>query len=297
MFETVTITNGALTAVIDHEGAQLASLALNGAEYLWQRDPRWWSKAAPVLFPLVGAPGSEVLRSQSGPCRVPKHGFARDYKHAVLSVSPAGDAVTFELADTPATRELYPYAFDLRMTYAITGPATLRQTFRVENTGEAPMPFSVGGHPAFNVPAPGAEGEAFEEYELRFAERWTAASPKMVDGGLMSWADPFEVIVDTDILPLTRSCFDFDTIVLRDVPQSMVELRGRTSGHGVRVDFPGFDFVGIWAAQPDAPFVAIEPWTGHAALDTEDDVFEHRDNITILAPGEVDERSFDITVF
>ncbi|MBE6468517.1 MAG: aldose 1-epimerase family protein [Coriobacteriaceae bacterium] len=298
MSETVTIANGRLSAAIDPNGAQLTSLALDGAEYLWQRDPRWWAKAAPILFPVVGAPGSEVLRSASGPCRVPKHGFARDFEHAVKEVSPSGDAVTFELADTSATRELYPYAFNLRMTYALTGPATLAQTFRVENTGDAPMPFSVGGHPAFNVPAPNAGADtALEDYDLRFAERWTACSPKMVEGGLMSYADPFEVIDDTDTLPLTRSCFDYDTIVLRDVPRNMVELRGRTSGHGVRVDFPGFDFVGIWSAQPDAPFVAIEPWTGHAALDTEDDIFEHRDNITILAPGEVDERTFEITVF
>lgn len=297
MSKIVSIANGSLSAAIDTAGAQLMSLALNGAEYLWQRDPRWWNRSAPVMFPLVGAAGFEALRSQSGPCRVPKHGFARDFEHAVDSISPAGDAVTFEFVDTPATRGLYPYAFSLRMTYAITGPATLRQTFRVENTGDAPMPFSVGGHPAFNVPAPGAEGEAFEDYELRFARPWTASSPKVIDGGLMSCKDPFAVINGTDTLPLTRSCFEFDTVVLRDVPGSTVELRGRESGHGVRVDFPGFDFVGIWSAPPDAPFVAIEPWTGHAALDTEDDVFERRDNVTVLAPGEVDERTFEITVF
>ena len=113
----------------------------------------------------------------------------------------------------------------------------------------------------------------------------------------MSYDDPFAIINDTDTLPLTRSCFDFDTIVLRDVPESTVTLRGRTSGHGVRVDFPGFDFIGIWSAQPDAPFVALEPWTGHAARNTDDDILEHRDNVTILVPGAVDERSFSVTVF
>ncbi len=35
------------------------------------------------------------------------------------------------------------------------------------------MPFSVGGHPAFNVPAPGAGDEAFEDYVIEFAEPWT----------------------------------------------------------------------------------------------------------------------------
>ena len=52
------------------------------------------------------------------------------------------------------------------MTYAITGEATLSQTFRVTNTGDATLPFCVGGHPAFNVPMGDAVDEAFEDYVL-----------------------------------------------------------------------------------------------------------------------------------
>ena len=84
-----------------------------------------------------------------------------------------------------------------------------------------------------------------------------------------------------------RSCKDSD---------DTLTLRSRVSGHGVKIDFPGFKYIGIWSAEGDAPFVALEPWTGHATLDTEDNVFEHKRNITILAPGEVDERSFTVTL-
>lgn len=48
------------------------------------------------------------------------------------------------------------------MTYAITGEATLAQTFRVANTGDVDLPFSVGAHPAFNVPVPGADARDFD---------------------------------------------------------------------------------------------------------------------------------------
>ena len=44
--------------------------------------------------------------------------------------------------------------------------------------------------------------------------------------------------------------------------------------------------MGVWAA-PGAPFVALEPWTGTTTLDTEDDVLEHKHDITILEPGGV----------
>ncbi|MDY4678386.1 aldose 1-epimerase family protein [Bifidobacterium tsurumiense] len=296
MSQRTVISNGSLSATIDSDGAQLVSLAKGGEEYLWQGDPKWWDRSAPVLFPVVGAPGSEVQRSVAGESRIPKHGFARDFEHRIVEVTTAGDAVTYEFSDSPSTREIYPYAFTLRMTYAITGPSTLSQTFRVENTGSEPMPFSVGGHPAFNVPVPGTDGETFEDYELHFAEPWTASSPKVVEGGLLSYADPFPVVENSDTVRINRSRFDFDTIVLRDVPSNTVTLQGMKSGRGVQVDFPGFDFIGIWSAQPDAPFIALEPWTGHAATDTDDDVLEHRDNITILEPGKMDERSFSITL-
>ena len=54
MSTVTTIKRGGLTAAIDSMGAQLTSLALNGNEYLWQGDPAFWGKHAPILFPIVG---------------------------------------------------------------------------------------------------------------------------------------------------------------------------------------------------------------------------------------------------
>ena len=42
----------------------------------------------------------------------------------------------------------------------------------------------------------------------------------------------------------------------------MLTLLGTKSGHGVRVEFPGFPYIGVWSAAHDAPFVALEPWLG-----------------------------------
>ncbi len=289
-----TISSGSLTARIDTFGAELSGLALDGREYLWQADPTWWGRHAPVLFPIVGNIRDGRAESARGPVSLGRHGLARNFEHRI--VENTGDAVTLELTDSPESRASFPYAFRLNMTYALTGPATLTQTFRVENTGDAALPFSVGGHPAFNVPAPGADGEAFEDYELRFSRAWTYESPMLVDGGLFSYADMNPLLDDSATLPLTHRVFDVDTLMFEDVPDSTVELVGRRSGHGVRVDFPGFRYLGVWSAANDAPFVAVEPWTGHATLDTEDDVFEHKRDITLLEPGCVDERSFSITL-
>ena len=296
MSKTITIGKDGLTATIDSQGAQLLSLEKDGCEFVWQRDPAWWGKTSPVLFPLVGAAGYDTLQSAAGPCRaLSKHGFARDLEHAVKEVSADGSRVVFELTDSDYTRAMYPYAFTLNMTYELVDADTLVQRFTVSNNGDAPMPYSVGGHPAFNVPLPNAQGDkAFEDYTFRFDTPWTITSPKVVEGGLVSYKNLLVFGEDTAELPLTRALFDYDTAVLDHVPGNAVELVGNASGHGVRLEFPGFDFLGIWSAANEAPFVAIEPWTGHTASDSEDDVFEHREGVCVLAPGETREHAFSI---
>ncbi len=297
MSTITTISRDGLTARIDSMGAQLTSLALDGNEYLWQADPAFWGKHAPVLFPIVGNLRDDEATSAAGPCHMGRHGVARINEHRLVGVSDDGTAVTYELTETDETLAAYPYRFKLNMTYALTGPATLTQTFAVTNTGDVDLPFSVGGHPAFNIPAPGGAeaGETFEDYEFRFAAPWTATCPKIVAGGLADPTDTFTPVENADTLRLTRDCFAFDTMVFDHVPGNTVTLVGTKSGHGITLDFPGFDFLGVWSA-PGAPFVAIEPWTGHATYTTEDDVLEHKEGITILAPGATETESFSITL-
>lgn len=294
MSTITTIGKGALSASISSKGAELQSLKLNGVEYLWQANPALWGKHAPVLFPIVGSIRNGRADSAEGPCTMDRHGLARINEHELVSVSDDGASVTYEFVSTPETRAAYPYDFKLNMTYAIVGEATLAQTFRVENTGTVPLPFSVGGHPAFNIPVEGTD-EAYEDYEFRFAEPWTADCPKLVEGGLATYEDTFRTVDGSDTLPLSRELFRYDTMILDHVPGDTLSLVGTRSGHGIRVDFPGFDYLGVWSA-PGAPFVALEPWTGHTTLTTEDDVLEHKENITILEPGAVDERTFTITL-
>ena len=334
MPEPVSLRHGRLSAAVDPMGAQLLSLQLDGREYLWQGDPRFWARRAPVLFPLVGSLRDGRAESSQGPCVMGRHGIARNYEPAVIDRVADGSSVTFELRDSTETRGAYPYSFKLNMTYAITGEATLSQTFRVTNTGDATLPFCVGGHPAFNVPmgasaqdahagegeacakasaatneargesgavAGAAEGDAanetFDDYVLKFARPWSCTLPVIGEDGLMSWDNAFECPQGSDTVTLTHASFAHDALMFTDVPDSVLTLLGTKSGHGVRVEFPGFPFIGVWSAANDAPFVALEPWSGHTTAHDEDDVFEHKAGMTLLAPGETNERTFHITLF
>ena len=286
-----TISDGRVQASVDATGAQLMSLRTDAGEYLWQGDERFWPRRAPVLFPIVGCLRNDRATSAAGEVRLKRHGIARLYDHAVVSQTPA--SVTYELCSTDETRAAYPFDFRLNMTYAVEGGA-LSQTFAVTNTGEAPLPFTLGGHPAFNVPAPGGEGESFSDYELVFPEPWTAEVPTIDAAGLHDFSKTHELFRDSDRLRLSHELIsELLTLVFVDVPGRAVRLVG-PSGHGVEVSFEGFDYLGVWTASPEAPFVAIEPWVGCATAYDESDVFEEKRGTITLEPGQSCEKAFSM---
>jgi len=291
---TTTIRDGAVEASIDALGAQLMSLRLDGGEYLWQGDARWWSRRSPVLFPIVGSLRDDRATSAAGEVRLGRHGLARNFEHAVVSSSET--SVTYELVSSDETRADFPFDFRLNMAYTVEG-GCVEQSFSVTNTGDTDLPFVVGGHPAFNVPAPGGEGEDFSDYTLVFERPWTYASPTIdVETGILDFSNRFTLLDDTDTLRLDHRLFDVDTLVFEDVPARTVRLVG-PQGHGVVVSFAGFDYLGVWSAAGDAPFVAVEPWTGCATATDESDVFEEKRGMACLAPGETATHAFTMRPF
>ena len=301
MSDVITIENGALTAQVKIRGAELASLKRGVDEYLWQADDRWWPRHAPVLFPIVGNLRDDKAVSAAGPCAMGRHGVARINDFEVWSVGSG--MATMRLESNESTLAAYPYPFVLDMTYSLEAstadgePDTLRQTFEVTNTGDRVMPFSVGGHPAFNVPAPGRT-DAWEDYELVFSEPWTYASPGVV-GGLWDYGIHTPIVDNADRMPLSRGLFVHDTIELEHTPGSTVTLAGKTSGPVLRVDFADFPYLGVWSAgceTGDAPFLAIEPWTGTATRTDEDGTCEHKQGTLYCEPGDTVEKSFTVTL-
>lgn len=294
MSELASIRNDLLQAQVDSLGAQLMSLRRNGTEYLWQADERFWARRAPILFPIVGCLRNDRATSAAGEVRLKRHGLARLYEHRMVRQTES--SVTYELASTEQTRAAYPYDFRLNMTYALEGDR-LVQTFAVINAGEADLPFTLGAHPAFNVPVPGTD-EGFSDYELVFERPWTARVPTIDADGLHDFSRTHEVLRDEDRLPLTHELIErLLTLVFTEVPGNAVTLRGTRSGRGVELGFDGFDYLGVWTASADAPFVAIEPWCGCATAYDESDVFEEKRGTITLAPGTSCERSLFLRPF
>ena len=102
MSELTTIRCGSVEATVDSAGAQLMSLRRNGAEYLWQGDPDFWPRRAPVLFPIVGCLRGNHATSAQGEVSLQRHGIARLYDHAVAERTES--SVTSELCSPEEKR-------------------------------------------------------------------------------------------------------------------------------------------------------------------------------------------------
>jgi len=270
-----TISNKFLTVGVKTQGAELCSLqGADGFEYLWQADPSVWNRHAPVLFPIVGKLRDGRYELDGKIYEMTPHGFARDMDFALIEQS--GSSLVYQLLPTAETRARYPFEFELRIIYRLTGNC-LSIEYAVRNTGSAVMPFSIGAHPAFTLPGP------VDECYLEFEKAETLNTRLLGSKGLIS-EKTAPVLNSANILPLTKTLFDRDALIFMDAQSDKITLGAKNSPRRLTVEFPGFPQLGIWA-KPGAPFVCIEPWYGYADPEQPYGDILHKPGIQLLAAG------------
>jgi galactose mutarotase-like enzyme len=287
------LENGSLRIGIHPKGAELQQLFHKGnqTEYMWNGDPAFWNRHSPLLFPIVGTLRDNTYFYKDRSYTLPRHGFARDREFAVESKGE--DRITFLMLSDEATKVVFPFDFVLRVSYRLL-PEGVSVTYQVDNPSTAePLYFSVGGHPAFRVPL--APDTAYNDYFLEFDETETAPRWPISREGLIE-REPRPLLEDTRMLALTKQLFAKDALVLKRLRSTGVALGSYKTRLGLRLDFPGFPYLGIWAA-PNADFVCIEPWCGIAdAVDT-DRQWTHKEGINRLEPRGTFGRTWTVQLF
>jgi galactose mutarotase-like enzyme len=86
-----------------------------------------------------------------------------------------------------------------------------------------------------------------------------------------------------------------DALVFKSLKSRGVELGFEHSTRRIRVDFPDFPYLGIWA-KPGAPYVCIEPWIGCADTVGREVEMAEKENVRILQPGECGRFAFNVSV-
>jgi galactose mutarotase-like enzyme len=251
---------GGWRAEINPQGAELSRLqARDGSDLLWDGDPAFWTGRAPILFPIVGALNGNSYRYRGETYPLAKHGFAR---HSRFDILDAGDdRVLLRLAASETTREIYPFGFQLDLTFTVAGDA-LTLSASVANLGKQDMPFSFGFHPALRWPLdPGGERDnariLFDLPEPEPVQRIDAA-------GLIARSEPSPV--EDRCLALRDALFTDDALIFAPAASRGVTYGAHpdgVAGRQLRVEFPRFPDLGIWT-KPGAGYICIEPWQGHA---------------------------------
>ncbi|MFA5120235.1 aldose 1-epimerase family protein [Zavarzinia sp.] len=271
----LTIAAGPWRAAVKPFGAELCSLAHEGAgELIWPAlDP--WRRHAPNLFPIVGRLSGDRLLHRGVSYPMGQHGFARDLPFAL--VEQASDRATFRLTDGEATRRAYPFAFRLDISFALDSGG-LSVTYEVANPGAEVLPASVGAHPAFRWPMDRSAPR--EAHAVRFDQEEPAPIRRLDQGLILPEPQPTPVV--GRVLALDDELFLPDAMIF-EAPVSR-GLSFGTERMAIRFTWEGFGQFGIWT-KPGAPYLCLEPWAGFASPRGFDGEFTKKPGIFEVMPG------------
>lgn len=289
-----TLKNDVLEVKVKSVGAEIISVKKERKEYMWQADAAFWGRTAPVLFPFVGGLKGKQYRYKGKTWSMGQHGFARDMEFRAVSESDT--TLEMELKESPETMENYPFRFCLRISYELK-ENHLRVGWKVENTNDDRMYFSIGAHPAFQCPFEKEEKQS--DYALLFRKD-NRPLPEIVsaviENGLVGeGVRKFEL--QEGLLPITPDLFSTDTLVLENGQVNEVSLLDARKKEYVRVSFD-MPLVGIWTPiEKNAPFLCIEPWCGRCDDADFDGELPERKWGNKLEKGGTFSASYEISIF
>lgn len=286
-----TLENDHLKIAVKHHGAELSSLIKKstGTEYIWQADPTYWGRHAPILFPIVGRLQNDEFLVGTAKYAMKQHGLARNMDFELIKSNKS--SLTFELVSSTTTLKNYPYPFRLHLEYVLE-KQVLKVVYKVFNPADKPMYFSIGGHPAFNCPL--NEGEKRSDYQLVFQYPEIAATQRL-DNGIRNGKREL-ILNNENTLALTATLFDEDALVFEKLASESVSLqKGDTPIF--TFNFKDFPYVGVWSKNRESPFVCIEPWFGVADHQSHNQQFAQKEGVIQLGGGKIFESIYSVAIY
>ena len=277
-----------LTVGINAFGAELCSVKNNdGIEFIWQADPQIWARHAPVLFPIVGKLKNNKYRLQQNEYQMGQHGFARDMVFELINHQ--SQQCTFRLNANEESKKIYPFIFTLDITYILSGH-NLEVKYTVANQDTKNMYFSIGAHPAFNVPL--MPNERFNDYSLVFQHN--TCEKTLLQGGLLS-ENKETFVVENGILPLKKSLFEADALIFENGQIEEILLISAKNAHKIGLKCKNWPYFGVWSKKDCESFVCLEPWYGIADTHQTSGELTLKKGILNLAPTEVFTCSYQLS--
>lgn len=262
-------------------------------DYLWNGNAEFWNGRAPVLFPIVGRLNDNQYTHDGKTFEMNQHGFAR--KEDWTAEETTATKAVFVLKENEDTKEKYPFDFILKTIYTLS-ERSVKIDYVVENRFDKTMPYSLGSHPAFNVPI-GGKG-MFEDYSLTMEP---ALSLEMMEMGPAPYRSGKKKPLDelkNGILELKRDLFQESMLIDTKSAIETVTLSSDKTKHGVRLHISEFPYLCLWTKEEaEAPFLCIEPFHGIPDVFGEVEELSEKEGILLLDPNETNELSYTIELF
>lgn len=245
-----TAENEFFTLSVKEMGAELTSLKSKktGIEYIWEGNTDIWYGQSPILFPVIGRLLDDKYRLNCKEYSMEKHGIVR--KKPFKLVEQTSDSLTFLQSDDENSLKIYPYHFDLFVTFKLNAQS-LEVTHKVVNKNDCVMYYSFGAHPAFNC--------KIGDY-LEFDNVQKSVLNEQIDKESYLIDNQVELLKNEKRITLEKNTFDNDALILSGYTDKVISLKSDNHNRVVRFHFDS-PVLGIWA-KPNAPYVCIEPWWG-----------------------------------
>ena len=271
-------------------GAELVRLVgkKTKKEYLFDGDPKYWKRHSPILFPFVGGVKNKEYRYNGKTYTMTQHGFARDSEFKCIHAGK--ETSTFLLTSTEEMKEVYPFDFELFITYTLE-KNVLHVKWEVKNPSDETIYFTIGAHPAFRF-AKNEEGKT--DYILKFPGK-DELKYCLINMKEMA-PDPeelHEMKLNEETYPLTEELFENDALIFDNTQIEEAWICHKDGTPYVGVKSEGFPSYGIWSVK-DAPFVCLEPWMGRCDNIGFDKEISEKPGINKVEVGETFEKEYQI---
>ncbi len=256
------IENDFLKIAVSEHGAELSSIydKKREKELLWQADPAFWNRHAPILFPFVGNVVNDEYRYNGKTYHMSSHGFARDMDFEFAGKT--SDSISFKLKATSQTLEKYPFDFELVVTHKLIANS-ISVIWEVKNSSEnEPMFYSIGGHPAFRCPI--NDDEKRTDYKVKFKDKNELSYVLIIqETREVDHENPTVLPLKNNYLDITEHIFDKDALIFDNNQVREVSLCTPDGKPYITMNCEEFPSFGLWSKpSSEAHYVCLEPWIG-----------------------------------
>jgi galactose mutarotase-like enzyme len=200
-------------------------------------------------------------------------------------IEKSAENVVFSVTNNKETLENFPFQFELQISYTLVN-SELKIGYKVINTNDFEMPFSIGGHPGFALP------NEFDSYSLEFEKSEILICSQLENDLICN--ETISLPMKENRLPLSYSLFENDALIFKKLESTAIII-SENNVPFLKVKFEEFPSLGIWTKQK-APYICIEPWFGYADTMTNSGELSEKEGIQIIGINEQFQSEYSIEI-